>query len=159
MDATDLAHCDPNADYYTSYLSSIQVCYIRDRCALGFRVSSMSDRKANRRFVLFEITEQYPLGEPLRYCAYTIVLLISRSLGDPSGSYQTPSGVVTGIQWVPAEATHLLPTGAQPANAVGVVIVQLKIYADRTDLVLKDFAASWNRGHLTREDEKALKHW
>ena len=33
-------------------------------------------------------------------------------------SYQTPQGVVTGIQWVPAEATQILPTGAQPANAV-----------------------------------------
>lgn len=54
-------------------------------------------------------------------------------------SYQTPNGIVSGIQWVPAEATQVLPAGAQPANA--------------------DFAASWNRGHLTREDEKSLKQW
>ncbi|KAF5393561.1 hypothetical protein D9757_000255 [Collybiopsis confluens] len=33
-------------------------------------------------------------------------------------SYQTPTGVVTGIQWVPAEATHILPNGAQPASIV-----------------------------------------
>ncbi|KAH7888011.1 hypothetical protein F5I97DRAFT_1805410 [Phlebopus sp. FC_14] len=54
-------------------------------------------------------------------------------------SYQTPQGVVHGIQWVPAEATQILPPGAQPANA--------------------EFAASWNRGHLSREDERALEKW
>ncbi|KIJ70483.1 hypothetical protein HYDPIDRAFT_122358 [Hydnomerulius pinastri MD-312] len=54
-------------------------------------------------------------------------------------SYQTPQGVVHGIQWVPAEATQILPPGAQPANA--------------------DFAASWNRGNLTRDDERALEKW
>ncbi|KII95882.1 hypothetical protein PLICRDRAFT_170481 [Plicaturopsis crispa FD-325 SS-3] len=54
-------------------------------------------------------------------------------------SYQTANGIVTGIQWVPAEATTILPPGAQPANA--------------------EFAASWNRGYLSREDEKALKDW
>jgi hypothetical protein len=35
-------------------------------------------------------------------------------------SYQTPNGVVAGIQWVPAEATQILPAGAKPAGAVGV---------------------------------------
>jgi hypothetical protein len=35
-------------------------------------------------------------------------------------SYKTSSGVVSGIQWVPAEATQILPSGAQPANAVSV---------------------------------------
>ncbi|KAH7931283.1 hypothetical protein BV22DRAFT_998529 [Leucogyrophana mollusca] len=54
-------------------------------------------------------------------------------------SYQTPQGVVHGIQWVPAEATQILPQGAQPANA--------------------EFAASWNRGNLSRDDEKALEKW
>jgi hypothetical protein len=33
-------------------------------------------------------------------------------------SYQTPQGVVHGIQWVPAEATQILPAGARPATAV-----------------------------------------
>ena len=33
-------------------------------------------------------------------------------------SYQTANGVVSGIQWVPAEATNVLPAGAQPANSV-----------------------------------------
>jgi hypothetical protein len=33
-------------------------------------------------------------------------------------SYQTANGVVSGVQWVPAEATSVMPTGAQPANAV-----------------------------------------
>jgi hypothetical protein len=31
--------------------------------------------------------------------------------------------VVSGIQWVPADATHSMPAGAQPANAVGVNFV------------------------------------
>jgi len=50
-------------------------------------------------------------------------------------SYQTNNGVVSGIQWVPAEATSVLPVGAQPANA--------------------DFVSSWNR----RGDEKAVREW
>ncbi|KIK44438.1 hypothetical protein CY34DRAFT_79794 [Suillus luteus UH-Slu-Lm8-n1] len=54
-------------------------------------------------------------------------------------SYQTAQGVVHGIQWVPAEATQILPTGAQPANA--------------------EFAASFNRGQLSREEEKELDKW
>ncbi|KAF8138682.1 hypothetical protein EV363DRAFT_539850 [Boletus edulis] len=53
--------------------------------------------------------------------------------------YQTPQGVIQGIQWVPAETTQILPAGATPANA--------------------EFAASWNRGYLTREDESALEKW
>ncbi|KAF8631278.1 hypothetical protein AX15_002604 [Amanita polypyramis BW_CC] len=43
-----------------------------------------------------------------------------------AASYQTATGVVHGIQWVPAEATQILPAGAQPATA--------------------EFAASWERG-------------
>lgn len=35
-----------------------------------------------------------------------------------SNSYQTPQGIIQGIQWVPAEATQILPAGATPANAV-----------------------------------------
>ncbi|KAG7097259.1 hypothetical protein E1B28_004625 [Marasmius oreades] len=54
-------------------------------------------------------------------------------------SYQTPSGVVSGIQWVPAEATQILPAGAQPAST--------------------DFAEAWNRGNLSKEDKNALKEW
>ncbi|TFK74398.1 hypothetical protein BDN72DRAFT_51972 [Pluteus cervinus] len=54
-------------------------------------------------------------------------------------SYQTPSGLVTGIQWIPAEATQVLPVGATPANS--------------------EFAASWNRGTLSKEDQKALEKW
>lgn len=50
-------------------------------------------------------------------------------------SYQTSNGVVSGVQWVPAEATSSVPTGAQPAN--------------------NDFMSSWNRN---RED-KALREW
>ncbi|KXN87939.1 hypothetical protein AN958_07949 [Leucoagaricus sp. SymC.cos] len=51
-------------------------------------------------------------------------------------SYQTPNGIVSGIQWVPAEATHILPQGAQPASA--------------------EFSNSWNRGYA--KDDK-LKEW
>ncbi|KIJ20095.1 hypothetical protein PAXINDRAFT_68156 [Paxillus involutus ATCC 200175] len=54
-------------------------------------------------------------------------------------SYQTPQGVVHGIQWVPAEATQILPAGATPATA--------------------EFAASWDRSHSTRHDEKAFDRW
>lgn len=32
-------------------------------------------------------------------------------------TYETPQGLVTGIQWVPAEATRMLPMGATPATA------------------------------------------
>lgn len=50
-------------------------------------------------------------------------------------SYKTPSGVVSGIQWVPGEATYTIPPGAQPATA--------------------EFAASWDRGQVqNREDDK-----
>ncbi|KAI0303193.1 hypothetical protein BC826DRAFT_965764 [Russula brevipes] len=51
-------------------------------------------------------------------------------------SYQTATGVVSGIQWIPAEATSVIPAGAQPANS--------------------DFVSSWNRGN---RDDKALREW
>ncbi|KAJ3743349.1 hypothetical protein DFH05DRAFT_1200113 [Lentinula detonsa] len=54
-------------------------------------------------------------------------------------SYQTPTGIVSGIQWVPAEATQILPAGAQPAST--------------------EFAQAWSRGNLSKEDQKALKEW
>lgn len=53
-------------------------------------------------------------------------------------SYQTNAGVVSGIQWIPAEATSVIPPGAQQANA--------------------DFMSSWNRGNSNRDD-KALREW
>ncbi|KAJ7276143.1 hypothetical protein B0H12DRAFT_1083793 [Mycena haematopus] len=56
-----------------------------------------------------------------------------------AASYQTPTGIVSGIQWVPAEATKVLPPGAQPANA--------------------EFAASWSRTPISKEEQKALKDW
>ncbi|KAE9405987.1 hypothetical protein BT96DRAFT_294677 [Gymnopus androsaceus JB14] len=49
------------------------------------------------------------------------------------------TGVVSGIQWVPAEATQMLPAGAQPASV--------------------DFAEAWNRGNLSKEDQKNLRDW
>ncbi|KAF5369979.1 hypothetical protein D9758_001327 [Tetrapyrgos nigripes] len=54
-------------------------------------------------------------------------------------SYQTPSGIVSGIQWVPAEATQILPAGAQPATA--------------------EFADAWTRSSFNSEEQKALKEW
>ncbi|KAJ3776647.1 hypothetical protein FB446DRAFT_274534 [Lentinula raphanica] len=54
-------------------------------------------------------------------------------------TYQTPTGIVSGIQWVPAEATQILPAGAQPAST--------------------EFAQAWSRGNLSKEDQKALKDW
>ncbi|KAJ7774237.1 hypothetical protein DFH07DRAFT_122666 [Mycena maculata] len=56
-----------------------------------------------------------------------------------AASYQTPNGIVSGIQWVPAEATLVLPPGAQPANS--------------------EFAASWSRGAISKDEQKALKEW
>ncbi|KAI6035491.1 hypothetical protein F5J12DRAFT_793793 [Pisolithus orientalis] len=56
-------------------------------------------------------------------------------------SYQTPQGVVRGIQWIPAEATSILPQGAQPAN--------------------DEFAESWRRDREVdkwqRSEEKRRK--
>ncbi|RPD80602.1 hypothetical protein L226DRAFT_452709 [Lentinus tigrinus ALCF2SS1-7] len=34
-----------------------------------------------------------------------------------AASYQTPTGIVNGIQWIPAEATSVLPANATPADA------------------------------------------
>ncbi|KAI0723020.1 hypothetical protein C8Q76DRAFT_691598 [Earliella scabrosa] len=34
-----------------------------------------------------------------------------------AASYQTPTGVVNGIQWIPAEATSVLPANATPADS------------------------------------------
>lgn len=52
-------------------------------------------------------------------------------------SYQTPQGIVSGIQWVPAEATQVLPTGATPAHPVSqhalpVFVTSLLVYEYRT---------------------------
>ena len=33
-------------------------------------------------------------------------------------SYQTAQGIVSGIQWIPAEATSVLPANATPADSV-----------------------------------------
>ncbi|TRM68430.1 hypothetical protein BD626DRAFT_545522 [Schizophyllum amplum] len=55
-------------------------------------------------------------------------------------SYKTSAGVVTGIQWVPAEATSIVPNGAQPAD--------------------NDFVASWTRtGRLNADEERSVKEW
>ncbi|KAJ7591358.1 hypothetical protein C8J56DRAFT_1047557 [Mycena floridula] len=49
-----------------------------------------------------------------------------------AASYQTPSGLVSGIQWVPAEAQNVIPAGAQPATT--------------------NFAESWRK-----DDQKSIK--
>ncbi|KAF9076489.1 hypothetical protein BDP27DRAFT_1414361 [Rhodocollybia butyracea] len=54
-------------------------------------------------------------------------------------SYQTPTGIVTGIQWVPAEATATVPANAEPASV--------------------DFAEAWSRGNFSKEDQKNLRDW
>ncbi|KAJ7179409.1 hypothetical protein C8R46DRAFT_1073674 [Mycena filopes] len=56
-----------------------------------------------------------------------------------AASYPTPTGIVTGIQWVPTDAVTSLPAGAQPAN--------------------EEFAASWSRTSITKEEQKLLKEW
>ncbi|KAI0650113.1 hypothetical protein C8Q79DRAFT_367471 [Trametes meyenii] len=50
-----------------------------------------------------------------------------------AASYQTAQGVVSGIQWIPAEATSVLPANATPAGA--------------------DFAASFGRSAGSRYDD------
>ncbi|KAI9466807.1 hypothetical protein BJY52DRAFT_1234481 [Lactarius psammicola] len=53
-------------------------------------------------------------------------------------NYQTNAGIVSGIQWIPAEATSVIPAGARPADA--------------------DFTSSWNRG-VSNKDDRALREW
>jgi hypothetical protein len=48
-----------------------------------------------------------------------------------SSSYQTSNGVVSGIQWVPAEATNVVPVGAQPAAAVCGSITLCPVISDQ----------------------------
>jgi hypothetical protein len=55
--------------------------------------------------------------------------LRSNGLIFPIISYQTSSGVVNGIQWVPAESTSTLPAGAVPASAVSVFCIEAMIFA------------------------------
>ena len=56
-------------------------------------------------------------------------------------TYQTPSGAVSGIQWIPMDPTPIMPAGGVPAGT--------------------DFAASWARGgsEMTKEQEKQHKEW
>lgn len=56
-------------------------------------------------------------GEVCRFCAPIATIPdVFRAPIFAIYSYQTAAGVVTGIQWVPAEATNILPAGAQPAS-------------------------------------------
>jgi hypothetical protein len=160
-------------------------------------------------------------------------VIADSSLRAVAAAYQTPQGVVTGIQWIPAEATSVLPQGAQPANAVRSLqplrspmqasfapsktlssptrsaattsgtsklakrpsFVHANSYDSpkRTSIIAshtsnspsrpstiysrtpsmiqtsdilhdshehpQEFAASWNRGYLNREDERSQKDW
>lgn len=54
-------------------------------------------------------------------------------------SYKTPSGIVSGIQWVPAEATQVIPAGALPANST--------------------FAEAWGGGQVATGDQTTIKDW
>ncbi|KAF7348041.1 hypothetical protein MSAN_01756500 [Mycena sanguinolenta] len=56
-----------------------------------------------------------------------------------AATYQTPTGIVSGIQWVPGESTWVYPTDARPANV--------------------EFAAAWSRWPLSKEEQKAVKDW
>ena len=48
---------------------------------------------------------------------------------DDVHSYQTPQGIVSGIQWIPAEATSVVPQGAIPADEVGDQIPSAALHA------------------------------
>ena len=41
-------------------------------------------------------------------------------------SYQTAQGVVNGIQWIPVEATSILPANATPADSVRGLFVRIR---------------------------------
>ncbi len=71
-------------------------------------------------------------------------------------SYQTPTGIVSGIQWIPAEATEILPAGAQPATEVRLVLSMIHTDVDQQP---QEFAASWQRGYLSKDEQRSLKDW
>ena len=77
-------------------------------------------------------------------------------------SYQTNNGIVSGIQWIPAEATSVIPAGAQPATPVCRTTLCPSIsISDKEEInqsINQEFVSSWNRGSSNR-DEKALKEW
>lgn len=54
----------------------------------------------------------------------------------------------------------MLPTGAQPANAVCCSTLRSTLYPAISDKdpIDQDFISSWNRGALNRDD-KALREW
>ncbi|KAF8268269.1 hypothetical protein EI94DRAFT_1197862 [Lactarius quietus] len=75
-------------------------------------------------------------------------------------SYQTNSGIVSGIQWIPAEATSVIPAGAQPAAPVCRTTLCPAI-SDKEEInqsINQDFMSSWNRGN-SNKDDKALREW
>ncbi|KAF8165047.1 hypothetical protein B0H34DRAFT_220908 [Crassisporium funariophilum] len=61
-----------------------------------------------------------------------------------AASYQTPNGVVSGIQWIPAEATTVVPAGATLANPSGS----------------NDYSGSWHSGgYAHKEEQKSTQDW
>ena len=70
----------------------------------------------------------HPIAHPDRLplapqsCSSQVCVLLLSSMSsdrDPlARSYQTAQGIVSGIQWIPAEATSVLPANATPADSV-----------------------------------------
>lgn len=58
-------------------------------------------------------------------------------------SYQTPQGVIHGIQWVPAEATQMLPAGATPANAVNHTSKPASLQPDESCIGFRCLVEPW----------------
>ncbi|CAA7260238.1 unnamed protein product [Cyclocybe aegerita] len=59
-----------------------------------------------------------------------------------SASYQTPSGVVSGIQWIPADASSVPPPGGQMMNPA----------------VATDYTG-WQGGYAHKEENKFTQEW
>ena len=83
------------------------------------------DRLSSIQVRLFFYSTFYALDLTLRLKSRPCKVILSairsadfHSSGHDVHSYQTPTGVVSGIQWVPAEATQILPQNAIPANQV-----------------------------------------
>jgi hypothetical protein len=100
--------------------------------------------------MLWEVNLSLPqLSDAQRHCRMTP---FSRS------THYLPFSKVSGIQWIPIEATSVLPVGAQPAGTVSESFKRTR-FGQLTPR-WQDFAESWNRGRgLTEEDKKNIEKW
>ncbi|CAL1701631.1 unnamed protein product [Somion occarium] len=75
-------------------------------------------------------------------------------------SYQTASGIVSGIQWVPAEATSVLPTGAMPATGDVLASVDRVAGGDRSRDWQRDDDRYRDNNYRRRDDrDRSSRAW